>query len=543
MSLVICHSLRVDILALWSQPKFALDSTDLLFDLSFNKGLAADFSRGAAHPLNQPEQVAQRLVKGLFGQGYAFGGKGSGIAYATGKSADRVSLELYDSHANLFGGSGTMSLWITALRGIDNRDHEYFKADEGHGVLRILRNIYTQHGANYGQAGVGTYDGMMAPGKWMNFVVTFQKGEARVFFNGDPGGIMVNPGVIEPTPSKFLIASESTASAPSQAKDMKDDTIIGEVQIFNRPLTEQEVKSLWERGHQTFDIAGVSYPIWKPKREYAGHAIVAPRLTAPIQPDGQLSHWSAIPAHGGWIERRVGVLDRDTREVRFAVDDKNLYFAFRCEVDASIQSDPMHIKYPLGEFLAGKTARDANLSGDDTVQLVLRGKDGHEPDHLQRPRRVARRARWRRFVEREHRRHEPQRPERLDSRVRHSPGRTGYGGGRNGGLQRHPFLEAVQQRPEQSVRRRAEPVRLRQADAGQAGQRRRRVARRSGQRVLEDQRDDLRPGQVPGQSPRGRVQDRAACRSEGRQHQFRLGQAAGSSRRHGGDRGRARSGR
>jgi len=350
---------------------FALDSSDLLFDLSFDNGVEAEFSRGAAHSLNQPDPVAQRLVPGLIGKGYAFGGKGSGIVFSTGDAADRVSLESYDSHANLFGNSGTVSLWVTALHGINNRDHEYFKAAESQGVLRIYRNLYTQHAANYGQGGAGTYDGVMGPGKWMNFVVTFQKGEAKIFFNGDPAGIIVNPGVLDPTPAKFTVAAESTATAPSQSKELADDTIIDEVQIFSRPLTEQEVKSLWERGHQTFDIAGVGYPVWKPKREYAGHAVVAPRVTNPVQ-------WNTIPSHGGWIERRVGVLDHDPGQIKFAVDDKNLYVAFRCEVDASIQADPTHIKYPGGEFLAGKTARDADLAGDDTVQLALRGKDGHD---------------------------------------------------------------------------------------------------------------------------------------------------------------------
>src|ERR1041384_4350515 len=77
----------------------ALEASDLLFDLSFDNGLDADFSRGAARPVNQPEQLAERFVKGLIGKGYAFGGKGSGIAYATG-DGDRISKEAYDAHAN-----------------------------------------------------------------------------------------------------------------------------------------------------------------------------------------------------------------------------------------------------------------------------------------------------------------------------------------------------------------------------------------------------------------------------------------------------------
>ena len=46
-----------------------------------------------------------------------------------------------------------------------------------------------------------------------------------------------------------------------------------------------------------------------------------------------------MPAQGGFVERRVGVLDRDPGTVRFACNDKTLYVAFRTEVDKTARLD------------------------------------------------------------------------------------------------------------------------------------------------------------------------------------------------------------
>ena len=50
----------------------ALDSSDLLFHLSFEDGVAAEFSRGASQPISQPQDLPNRLVEGVIGNGYGY---------------------------------------------------------------------------------------------------------------------------------------------------------------------------------------------------------------------------------------------------------------------------------------------------------------------------------------------------------------------------------------------------------------------------------------------------------------------------------------
>src|ERR1043166_5590113 len=85
-----------------AQASFALDSSDLLFNLSFEDGLRPDLARGNAQPVGVPTELQRRLVQGLFGKGYLFAGKGRTIESATGAGGERGSFEMYDPKANLF---------------------------------------------------------------------------------------------------------------------------------------------------------------------------------------------------------------------------------------------------------------------------------------------------------------------------------------------------------------------------------------------------------------------------------------------------------
>jgi hypothetical protein len=153
-----------------------------------------------------------------------------------------------------------------------------------------------------------------------------------------------------------------------------------ELQIFRRPLSAEEVRALFERGHVTTKLQAGNTPdseICRPEREYAGHAFVAPKLAAPITADGRLEDWKDVPGHGGFVERRVGVLDSDPSQVYVACDDQNLCLGFRCEVDPSVANDFNHFKYPTGEFLTTLRDRDGDVYADDHVEFVVKAKEGH----------------------------------------------------------------------------------------------------------------------------------------------------------------------
>ncbi|MDD5708394.1 MAG: hypothetical protein PHR35_20940 [Kiritimatiellae bacterium] len=64
-------------------------------------------------PVTLPTNLTEWLVEGLFGKGYQFGGKGSGITYATGNDAGGSACDqMYWPMANFSGDSGTVSLYL-----------------------------------------------------------------------------------------------------------------------------------------------------------------------------------------------------------------------------------------------------------------------------------------------------------------------------------------------------------------------------------------------------------------------------------------------
>src|ERR1043166_7069121 len=95
-----------------------------------------------------------------------------------------------------------------------------------------------------------------------------------------------------------------------QKKEFEDDTIMDEFQIFRRALSPEEVHALFERGHITGRLAqGNDNRPWlqPPQREFATNVLSVTRISAPITVDGALDDWKNVPAHGGFIETRLGV--------------------------------------------------------------------------------------------------------------------------------------------------------------------------------------------------------------------------------------------
>ena len=104
-----------------------LDSSDLLFHLSFDDGLKPELVRGSSQPVTVPADLQRRLVEGLWGKGYLFGSKdGSFEFFAGDKGGARACDESYSPLANFFGDSGTVSFWIKPLKRPVDQFHYLF---------------------------------------------------------------------------------------------------------------------------------------------------------------------------------------------------------------------------------------------------------------------------------------------------------------------------------------------------------------------------------------------------------------------------------
>ena len=359
---------------------WALDSSDLLFHLSFDDGIQAEFARGGSQPVAQPEELTRRIVDGLMGKGYLFAGKGSSIEYFVGEQGGRRCAESYGPKLNLFPDSGTVAFWVKVLTNAHNQSHWYF--DTNPGLLSLNRNQYWQHGFSYASNGGIFYDsGEMEKSPWHFIVMTWRKDELCAYLNSHLMAKNTQCNVGTQAPGKFRVAAQAEAYVDFQKPGHEDDSVLDEFMLFRRPLTAEEVRSLFERAHVTTKQAlpGEAGDKWvtNPERAYATNALVAPMIATPVNPDGKLDDWKDVPAHGCFTERRVAVLDDDASKVYVAHDAGNLYVGFRCPVDEALHNDPTHVMYPTGQFLANTSARDGDVYADDYVEFAIRNKDGH----------------------------------------------------------------------------------------------------------------------------------------------------------------------
>jgi hypothetical protein len=397
----------------------SLCADDLLFHLSFEDEVRPELARGASTPVSLPTELQQRLVPGLTGKGCQFAGKGSTLTFSSGAGEPRACQEMYGPRANLFGAAGTVAFWIKPLPNSHNQGHAFFRA----WPIQISRNQYTHHQYWYGSKGGYIYDCLFQHNPWLHFALAWRKDEARAYFNGHRMSTLLDCGVAA-TPERFEVAVEAQRWLEFQTDQWSDDAVLDDFQIFRRPLTDEEIRALFERGHVTTRQQVGNIPdglVTRPERGYLAPQFTAVQITPPITVDGDLAEWTVAP-HGGLVERRVGVLDSDPAQIYLACDQQSLYFGFACPVDDSIRNDHTHIWYPTGEFLSGARERDGDVHPWQERARI--------PIHRQRPEHAPRRAGRRSGLEHTRLLDQPQRPESLDGRSRDSAGGTWRRAGR-----------------------------------------------------------------------------------------------------------------
>jgi len=358
----------------------ALDSDELLFYLSFDNGVKPDFARGDAALKTRPTDLDNRLVEGVIGRGYRFGGKGSTLQFSAGGGGPRACQQMYGPKVNIFKEEGTVAFWIKPLANQHNMVHVYFRTRPTL-TLDMNRNQYMHNWFSIGpypmRGQAVIYDARMPDDKWVHFAVSWRADKGVSFYNGHRSSSVSNFELRDF--AEFVVAREGMTWLDFQEKKFQDDMVMDEFMIFSRALAEGEVRALFERGHvETREQVGNIRDglITKPERPFAPTVLVAPQIKRPIKPDGSMRDWLSAARQAGFVERRLGVLDADDGKVFLACDDTNLYLGFSVDVPKSVRDDPMHILYPGGVFKAGTHNRDDDVFNDDYIEFQLKGADG-----------------------------------------------------------------------------------------------------------------------------------------------------------------------
>jgi len=208
----------IGVVLLFTLPLFALERRDLLFYASLDETLAADYARGESGPVKPPKLI---FVKGV---------KGFGVI-----ATKRITWEGKD---NILGQEGTFSFWLCPVdwSSGDGRSHHFAWLGATNGSTRI----YQYYPGNLGmlmQPKSGTrvcwtwYK--MKKGKFTQITFTWRPGEWRLYIDGYPRQRVSDTFVPFGEIKSFQLGEGST--------------IFDELMIFNRALSDEDVRALYFR--------------------------------------------------------------------------------------------------------------------------------------------------------------------------------------------------------------------------------------------------------------------------------------------------------
>jgi len=322
---------------------YGLDETDLLFYAPFEGSIEAKIGKGGPAPVKQPEKPP-RFVKGLYGKAVVVGKKNEFFAYPFKGNVPEVE--------------GTMSFWVSPVEWQTKATELPFTWLLG--IKDPTHYLGFRYHSKYGQpffiwANGGPLEGIYMgfgpqKGHWHNFVTTYNPSkvvcyidgeliryaETKNFINTDyvPAEYnWVNDHFYVPKPlADFLVKNNVNNELWICWPNDEPDTAIDEVMIFNRALTEPEVKSIWRQG-----VLGARPPFFKLREKekaedwvvYEPPALAVSKTDKPPAIDGIISpgEWKYAASAVGFLDGTFGNLIEEDIRALITYDDDNLYVA------------------------------------------------------------------------------------------------------------------------------------------------------------------------------------------------------------------------
>jgi hypothetical protein len=334
----------------------AVADADLLFYCSFDtKGVTADVAKGEAEPRLSSGPV--RFAAGIKGQAVVAGEEG-------------VLLN-YSSANNILPRQGTIAMWVKPLDwSLDTGNyHAFFITQSAAGWLQLY--TIPEDGSIHMLAGLGggdyrvTYwtagkllsNKVLAEGKWLHVVGTWDAANVRIYVNGeflssDPYG-RVDGSSGNGAPQRLGETFSLGDSGWSRPRTAARQTLVDEVRIYGRPLAPAEVKELY------LNLA-------PPQAADQAHRLTVVKSARPPLIDGVLGkrdweepEWQRAAAFTGFIDTRTRTVAERQVTAWFTYDDEGLYFAYANDI------------LPGAPPVANVRQRDGQLWGDDALEFFI----------------------------------------------------------------------------------------------------------------------------------------------------------------------------
>jgi len=284
----------------------------LIFRASFDRGVDADTAVGSVKALPQGEVV---LTKGIKGQGVLVNG------------GPKCELK-YESAGNLNGKEGTISLWACS-KGFTLDDeffHVFFDSYDSpmkNGDALILYKHFKTYntvqllirprGENSQAYSSAKRDFRWRPGEWHHLAAVWGNGSLCFYVDGDKMTERAYPGEFTGFGKFFYIgASHNRWSFRPPAPD----TIVDEVRIYNRKLSDEEIRA----GFREFNLSEINKVAAAPPQEasvYEEPMVDVVATPAPPVIDGTVNQeeWRHATGISGMISLNLGTMT--TRQAQF----------------------------------------------------------------------------------------------------------------------------------------------------------------------------------------------------------------------------------
>ncbi|MEK6794615.1 MAG: glycoside hydrolase domain-containing protein, partial [Spirochaetota bacterium] len=316
--------------SLFGQSKYS--DRDLTFAVTFDRNsTAAEVSLGDGASTTFRDNLEFRIVPGFDGKN-AFNRR------------EVEELLRYDVVKNIDHRKGTIAFWVMA-KNYSPKDVKTSDKEKWH---KPYINIYFRDGANWVQffiyqyyddaraffywsssyAAKNMYKLAAAPlltvgqGDWFQIAVTWDEKEIKMFLNGELQSTKalaaeaLAPSDFSPKPDgSFISVRESIWKGPPPSTDAGKETVIDDIKIFSRPLTDLEIKNQYAK--------------------VAPGAAVRELVSIDIQLNGV--------DDGGPLDRLEAIVDMNPLDA-----------AFQKEVLASKAKASYEIKTPKGKTLSGE---------------------------------------------------------------------------------------------------------------------------------------------------------------------------------------------
>jgi Glycoside hydrolase 123, N-terminal domain/Concanavalin A-like lectin/glucanases superfamily len=321
-------------------------SKNITFNLSFDKEFTPEIAKGSPESKFSGDKKLMKFIPGL--------GKELGLGLATGMACGIANQAVqFKAAGNLNPAKGTVVFWVQGLPGVKWNKHENYSLFQWNGKesIKISKEKSDKQFRLFSQ-GKSYLFPECNQNNWNFFAFTWNRAELKWYLNGKLCGAEKQAKPLSPSMSNRSFVIGQTGGGSD-----KENRIIDNLTIYDKPLTGMEVLSLYAMG------TGM------PTRQI----IRISDTSEKIKIDGKMSP-------GEWLDASTALIGLDTKtksigetisRLYLTYDKKYLYFYLKSPIPTYALDDKQNVLLH-GFFKRDTTVFDTNVDFDDALEFRIK---------------------------------------------------------------------------------------------------------------------------------------------------------------------------